>query len=331
MFTKIFYFITLISLAIGSLLVHSVPFCEGSFGFSISSIIRAKGSSAGRRLSLDVETLSRFMSKKESESLKQNFEQGLQFAEENLQYVILRSNGAVLFHGSKSGSLIAFTANETLGGLRSSGELMQSGKVSFVGEQGIGTKPKSGYDSEGVNVKHLSTVKITDLDIAVQYSTKSARTIFTDPLSKAQWDLMVWRDFERDPQTAEQAKLKMAQAEQRIAQWNQFTEQDQNLILENFPVLYGINPRLSRKVIKLPPGAAFGKQGAGTEIGLEGGADFGEITSIFVPKNKVKLVKSIIKFQNSDGDIIISPIEPIYTAFRALHPNGWDNLHLPEL
>ena len=87
------------------------------------------------------EDMSRFMASDEIEQPTSalRFIEGMNFAAGKLQYVIKRSNGARLYHGSKSSSLLIFAKNNPLGGLK-----------------GI---------QEGV-----STVKITDFDVALAYA-----------------------------------------------------------------------------------------------------------------------------------------------------------------
>ena len=254
---------------------------------------------------IDAKSLSRFMNGNEQlHSRKSRFESGLQFANKNLQYVIRKSNGATVYHGSRSGSLLAFTSNKSLGGLRSSGELAQAGKSSFVGEQG------AGISKRGINVSNLSTVKITDLDLAVKHSKKGEPFNYASSKESGELIERLKEQWGEDSFGLNQIRS----LQQQRAQWKNLSESDRKLIEEDFPVLYGLKPGSERKISthKLDIG---GEQGAEIEVALKGGADFNEISVIFVPSDKVQTLKNMLEANDLSSHINVSPIEPIYKTF----------------
>ena len=84
------------------------------------------------------------------------------------------------------------------------------------------------------------------------------------------------------------------------------SRRDQQLVQENFPVLYGLNPNVSRTV-------QVNRADDWIEVNLTGGADFSEITSVFVPRDKIRQVNSILE-ENGIRHILVSPIEPVLNS-----------------
>ena len=109
------------------------------------------------------------------------------------------------------------------------------------------------------------------------------------------------------------AQNRIQSYQQQRAQWRNLSESDRKLVEEDFPVLYGFKPNAEREISthKLDLGA----QGAGIEVALKGGADFNEISVIFVPSDKVQTVKNMLEANGLSGHINVSPIEPIYKTF----------------
>ena len=181
---------------------------------------------------------------------------GIGFAYNKLQYVIKRSNGARLYHGSKSSSLLIFAENNPLEGLK-------------------------GFKQKGV-----STVNITDFDIALAYAKglSSAKPFIKQRLSLSE-----------------------------------VSKAANELIEEDFPVIYGIKPKQDKKINPHLPDIPIlmgESQGAGIDVLLEGNVSPQEISSVFVPAHKVKSVENMIKALNLSHTITVSPIEPIEEAFK---------------
>ena len=236
----------------------------------------------------------------------------LEFAKKNLQYVIDNANGALLFHGSGSSSLLAFTANRSLGGLRPAGEILKNGRAPYSGElwngiSGSVAKPKV----SGINQDHVSTTKITDLDLAMGYLSRNnfSRGGRYSPKDSSA-ELAELKGYGEQYLSPDLLRTKIAIEQRRIEQWNALSRKDKKLVEENFPVLYGLNPGKVREVevhflAKLK-----------AEVSVKGGFDFTEIRSIFVPENKVKLIREILHKQGIDH-IKVSPIERIEQVYQA--------------
>ena len=205
-------------------------------------------------INIRYEDIKQFMAEDEIKLTRHamSLDRGLDFAVKKLQYVLKRSNGAKLYHGSKSSSLLIFAENNPLGALK------------------------------GFHHDKISTVKISDFDVAFFYSTEvsSAKTFI-----------------------------------KRLVSSSEVSKGANKLIEEDFPVIYGIKPKQGKKIEPSPPDTTLpGKQGARVDVLLEGGVSSQEISSVFVPARKVKSVESMIKSLNHE--ITVSPIEPIEEAFK---------------
>ena len=214
------------------------------------------------------QSLSRFMSKPEKQHIdpksynylgREDFKMGLLIANKSpvLQYVIKRSNGGKLYHGSRSKSLASLINNSDDGG--------------------------------GLNAGHwaLSTVKITDLDVALTYAKNRGRPNKPD-LSKVSTDV-------------------------------------KSVLDEDFPIIYSLKPNSAKKIHFKNPDTTLldihhvardGDNPGGTlvDVQLRGGVSVDEIVSVFVPADKVSAVEQMIKEQNLP--ISVSPIEPIENSFN---------------
>ena len=145
-------------LKVGKLASRTYPSVERAFA-RLKGILPA---------AINEEKLLRFMRKDDRGS--SSFQRELTLASERYGHVIRNSNEAVLFHGSGSASLLTFTSNKPLGGLRPTGELLRQGKAPFTGELNTGT---FGNDvGQGINSDSLSAVKITDLNLSLNYLGK---------------------------------------------------------------------------------------------------------------------------------------------------------------
>lgn len=193
-----------------------------------------------------------------------------------LQYVIKNSNGAKLYHGSISTSLLAFTATQSKGGLRGLYELknLPSGSAKTSWDE------KDKINRSIPNSFHLSTVKITDLGVTVNYS--------------------------------EAGHFR----EKFIPSGIEFSKRDLDLINDMFPVIYGLKPKVGRRVNITEPDVTLRGEGFSVDVQMVGGADFDEIVAVFVPANKARLVEEIIADLNLPHTIQVSPIEPIQEVFE---------------
>ena len=262
---------------------------------------------------INEEKLLRFM--REDERNSPSFQRRLTLAREKYGHVIANSNEAVVFHGSGSASLLTFTSNRSLGGLRPTGELLRQGRAPFTGELSTGTF--GGGAGPGINSESLSAVKITDLNLSLDYLGKlgerTQRSRFSFQRREIEESKKALENAQRrgDPLVTSIISHGIKIDEQRAAQWANLSRKDRRLVEENFPVLYGLKPKVSRSVetnfVDLRGG------NFGIEVDLNGGADFNEITSVFVPRNKIRLVNSILE-ENGIRHIRVSPIEPVLNS-----------------
>jgi len=79
--------------------------------------------------------------------------------------------------------------------------------------------------------------------------------------------------------------LKMAQNQLNI--WPNLTSWQQDLVSNSFPVAYGLKPKPGKSIIETP------KSDINFEIAFQGSFDIEEIQIIFVPKDKIDLVKKL--------------------------------------
>ena len=191
-----------------------------------------------------------------------------------LQYVIKNSNGAKLYHGSGSSSLLAFTATHSRGGLRGVYELKD-----------LPSGSKKAYRDEKDTIPngfHLSTVKITDLGVAINYSE--------------------WGQF----------RVKF------VPSGVEFSERDLGLINDMFPVIYGLQPKVKRTINPIKPDGTLRGEGFSVDVQMVGGVNFDEIVAVFVPANKIRLVEDLIADLSLSHTIKVSPIEPIQEVFEKI-------------
>ncbi|MCJ8275200.1 MAG: hypothetical protein HRT44_04150 [Bdellovibrionales bacterium] len=86
------------------------------------------------------------------------------------------------------------------------------------------------------------------------------------------------------------------------------SRRERALFQEPFPVLYGLRPNPAQ--VRGYPRHDFGYY----EHGIQGGVDFSQIRSIFVPQNRVGLVQQILRDAGLDRTIHVAPIDPIFRA-----------------
>jgi len=218
-------------------------------------------------------------------------------------YLIERSNGSTLFHGSDSGGLLAFTRGN--GDLIPTGQLLQEGKVPFSGEvlMGAGTR--------GTNNTKISSVPLAEVDLAIQY-TKPTKNPF-DPVKTAE---ELRNPLLRDPDYAHFFGRKAEILERRLEQWRSLTSQEQRLVQERFPVLYGFTHdgrTLSRGTLRDVGGLTA------NEIGVRDGVPARAIRVIFVPSDRIAEVRQLV--HRHAPHVRVMPIEPALSAHRRLLPS----------
>ncbi len=223
------------------------------------------------------------------------FEQHLNENINRYRYVVENANGSQLFHGSGSSSLLGFLGKSPEG-LVPTGELAKQGKIPFGGEM------KFGIDSEfSVNQKSLSTFSFDNFERNVEYASQGFNKGWTP--EKAMQNIQ-----ELQKQSGEIPKKSIEIEKQRIKQWDRLTSQEKALVEEGFPVIYGIAPAPEKRMRWISYEGPSGQK----EIAIAGGARPSEVRVVFVPADKVEMVRNILR--NSNDTIRVAPIEQILNS-----------------
>ncbi|MBU6375353.1 MAG: hypothetical protein KGQ59_05115 [Bdellovibrionales bacterium] len=196
---------------------------------------------------------------------------------------------SILAHGSSSGSLLAFTKNSPkIGHIIPLGELEANGIIPFTGEIVMGRK--------GISQNHVSTSLITNFEAIKTYAfnggLNSSSSFWSPEKSKSillSSERYGSRDMPDDPAAAQIWKMDKNRIETeklRLEYWKKLNNNDQKLVLDNFPVVYGFEPSPDREF----------KIGAPhlSEIAIKGAITPKEIRVIFVPTNQIKRVQQLL-------------------------------------
>lgn len=194
-------------------------------------------------------------------------------------------NGADLFHGSTSASLLAFTENQNKRGqLQATGVLEAAGKVPFGGEIVFGR--------HGINRTGLSVVWLGNIRSARFYATDSNTSPWNPDIGKQQLEeskkLFEDRDYDEASTKKQMLKNAIEITEARIKEWPNLNAEEKDLIQNPFPVMYGI------RVTRSDALTLFSSDISG-EIKLNNGTEGDELRVIFVPEEQVTRVREIIK------------------------------------
>lgn len=233
--------------------------------------------------------------------------------------ILAESNGSMLFHGGRSASLLIFNENlgKDCGRLIPMVEMLKKGMVPFSGELCAG----AALCSDGYNVSHLSTCGPLRIMEAVRYaSTYSSNkkeieeylqnSIINDGIVTcsvsgiAQLRAAYGRSPEYDKIIDDYHLLikKM-----RIDQWRKMSVEQRELVTSDFPVLYGLRPKDPAEKDRVKSVWSS----AGDELLLKNGASSEEIRSIFVPREKIKLVEDLKMSCSNTSHIVVLPIEEL--------------------
>ncbi|MEZ0390973.1 MAG: hypothetical protein ACAH59_02080 [Pseudobdellovibrionaceae bacterium] len=195
--------------------------------------------------------------------------------------LISKLHESTFFHGTNSSSLLAFTEYGNLkGSLNSIGLMESQGKIPFAGE--------IIYGRSGINQGGISTAALGSIDKAVDYS-KSAHG----------WDPLVGRKAIDQFKSLTPGSQGSIQNEiirngtevntKRLSEWSKLTPEEQNLVKEGFPVLYGIRPTGPER-LQFP-----GTSSVRGESILREGTQANEIKVLFVPPSKVEFVRDLLR------------------------------------
>jgi hypothetical protein len=181
------------------------------------------------------------------------------------------------FHGSRSGSLIAFhssTASDIRGSLLPMGVLLDHRAPVYSGERG------NAFHERAFNREHLSVVWEAHFDAALRYATDTTSASRSPVKSREPIGLPGYEWFDANMKQVREtsnARLNEIGDDAPIA----------GFVRENFPVIYGLKPSFD-KLVEVSSDIAG-------ETGVKGGVDHSEIAVVFVPDDKVQAVASYLQ------------------------------------
>ena len=181
------------------------------------------------------------------------------------------------FHGSRSGSLIAFhssTASDIRGSLLPMGALLDRNAPVYSGERG------NAFHERAFNREHLSVVWEAHFDAALRYATDTSSASRSPIKSRPNVGLPGYESFDANlnrVRETSQARLNEIGDDATIT----------GFVQENFPVIYGLKPSFDKLVE-----VSSDIEG---ETGVKGGVDHSEIAVVFVPDDKVQAVATYLQ------------------------------------
>lgn len=207
---------------------------------------------------------------------------GVQFSKSKL---IEHSQGATLFHGTDSSSLLAFTMEDdpsVSGHLLPMGTLLENKIYPFGGEAGNALREGA------LNKEHISTVEFDNFGGAYDYSQLR---------QKAPWDFRLGGtelSLHLDNSAAREMDPKLHEAERellqgRLERWNALEPESKRLVSLGFPVVYGLSPIDSGEGrIKRVPSDVPG------ETAIRFGVSPEEIRVIYTEERYVELASEVV-------------------------------------
>jgi hypothetical protein len=210
---------------------------------------------------------------------------------------VIPTHGARYLHGARSGSLLSFTdyAGEARGALLPMGELEAKGIIPFAGELG------HSLSDQAFARDRLSVVNIMNT-ACLDYAEDRTRA-WTPALAREQLDL-----YERMPPFPGEEDVHARSVDLRRKQleiWETLPKDQKALVSEAFPVVYGIRTTEEGRVVYPGYGSDV------NEAGLSGGAGPADIRVVFVPDNRIELVKSLIASSPRTAHIAVESIDSL--------------------
>ncbi|MBF0362176.1 MAG: metallophosphoesterase family protein [Oligoflexia bacterium] len=207
----------------------------------------------------------------------------------------LLNSFSVLFHGSTSASLVDLIEKTTSKEnsdyfLKPTGVLIKEGRAPFSGELFMGIN-----DKNSVNQDRISTSAIQAVEGAIGYAKMGS--------SK--------KKKEEELCNVENSNLGLTQAgrligERRKQILSEFNGDQKKLILDQFPIVYGINPtgRKDADITMIPSDVDY-------EMGILNGVKISEISSVFVPSEKITYVKTLFDGKYKNNKIKVLSLEEL--------------------
>ena len=191
------------------------------------------------------------------------------------------NNPIAYLHGTGSSS---FPGIIDLGGLTSRGSLLDMGAIPMTGELGgLGTATRH------VNDNAISVMNLLDRDVAINYAKGMGqpKNYVDDFVNFSE----LIRSGKLDWMSPHQQNLMKDLYRKRVHQFSESNILDQKLLSENYPMVFGINPKsniLGSNRFTIPTSMFSG------EAGIKGITGLDEISNIFVPNNKIDLTKKYL-------------------------------------
>lgn len=207
----------------------------------------------------------------------------------------LAQHGSEYFHGSRSASLMGLIdKNKNIRGLRPTGVLLQKQRVPFSGELANGIARE-----EGINKTALSVTRLVFSSMAISYTKVESDTW---SIEKSQQIIDEYKQKTSDRHFGYIFKSAISIETKRQKRWEKLSEQEKSLVLQNFPVLYGLKPNKDKTE---PLESRYGD----VEYLVMGGVDINEIRTIFVPVENILFVKDLLS--QHDLSIPVEALDPI--------------------
>ena len=220
----------------------------------------------------------------------------------------LKTNNPVIYtHGTSSAALPGIVDQ---GGL-----VTRGGTTAMTGElSGLG-------NVRHINKAHLSVAPVTNSSLAVNYAkgssgprnylseyNKMIDDMASGKYAGAKDNILMGEGFEQNYKQLQYDRLNF---------WSKADPKTKLLLEENYPMVFGINPRNtaagSRRYFD-----SIGNQ-IGSEAGIKGGVKLDEISNIYVPKARIDQTTSA--FGKNLGDIKISSLEDFgKQSYSRYHP-----------
>lgn len=200
--------------------------------------------------------------------------------------------GSTFFHGTSSAALLAFSNYGGFAGrLMPIGILEKQGKVAFSGEIGFG---RSGINQVGLSVSSLGNI---------EWATNYAKAVGWNPaLGQSTLDL-IRQAPPAEPGSLLEGLLKNGSevTQKRFSEWPKLTSEEQAMVQDGFPVLFGIRPKRADR-LQFPRGG-----GTPGESLLTDGTQPGEIKVVYVPVDRIESVKQLLR-KCDCGSIVVEDI-----------------------
>ncbi|MNQ72726.1 putative deoxyribonuclease RhsC [compost metagenome] len=195
------------------------------------------------------------------------------------------SQGATLFHGSDSSTLLAFELSDDpsySGYLLPMGTLLENGIYPFGGEAGNALREGA------LNKEHISTVNFDNFGWAYNYSRLNEKRQWSLGFGRMELSSHLGNSAERDYDSKLYDAKKML-LQGRLDRWGQLDLTSRRLVGLSFSVVYGISPLNNedgriKEVASDIPGETAVRFGASTE----------EVRVIFTEEKHVELVSQVV-------------------------------------